>query len=344
MNIRFLGLALCITTSCRVEFGPPNAGSQPSAAGDAPKGEVWIYTSMYQSVVDDLTPMLREALPEVQVRWYRAGSEKVAQRAEAEWSSGGTKACLLMTSDPFWYDDLASQGRLKPHFSPNILELDRGFVDAKARWSTARISLMVMSVNETRLSADEAPNRFSDLSDPVWKDRITMGDPLSSGTMFTTLAFWDTRESWSFVESLRSNGLVAAGGNSSVLTRIETGEREVGVVLLENLLSAAENNSPAKAVFPEDGAIAIPGPIALTSDCSNDQAARAVYDIIQSEAGQKAMVAGKMYSAMPGVAPPAGAPSLDSIEVRPWSSAFMTGVQERRDALKEQWASLISGP
>lgn len=343
MNVGRTVLAVIFALACRVELGPPGGDPAECESEGAPAGEVWVYTSMYQSVVDDLTPLLRAELPDVEVKWYRAGSEKVAQRAEAEWSAGGTRACLLMTSDPFWYADLAEKDRLETHFAPNVLELERAMVDPAGRWATARLSLMVLARNETALAESDAPATFAELTEPQWSGRITMGDPLSSGTMFTTLAFWQHQPGWDYVRGLRDNGLVAAGGNSSVLTRVETGERAVGVLLLENLLTAAQNNSPAKPVFPADGAIAIPGPIALTTDCANKGAARAVYDLIQSPAGQRAMVAGQMYAALPGVEPPDGAPPLHTLAVRPWSGDFLGEIRDQRGAIKERWASLISG-
>src|SRR5690606_32190647 len=152
--------------------------------------------------------------------------------------------------------------------------------------------------------------RSADLADPTFKGRITMGDPLASGTMLSTLAFWIDDGGWARIEALRDNDLIASGGNSSVLTRLETREREVGVLLLENLLVAQRKGSPTVTVFPEDGAIAVPGPIALTADCRNPVAARAVYDFVLSEAGQAAMVGGDMYGVLPTSPPPQGAPPL----------------------------------
>ena len=325
---------LPLALACRVELGPPGGGAPvDGAAGSPPNGEVWVYTSMYQSVIDELTPQLSEAYPDVQIKWFQAGSEKVAQRAEAEWSAGGTRACLLMTSDPFWYAGLKEQGRLQPHLPPSALRVDRSLVDLDGYWLTSRISLMVMARNETTLAAADAPGRISDLASPAWADRFSMGDPLSSGTMFTTVAFLQDDPGWPLLERMRDNGLIAAGGNSSVITRVETGEREIGIVLLENLLKASTKNSPAKPIFPADGAIAVPGPIALTADCPNPRAARAVYDFLLGERGQRAMVAGNMYAALPELDPPPGAPALDTIAVRPWRPGLLEEIRGSRGAL-----------
>jgi hypothetical protein len=91
--------------ACRIETAAPGGNAAASGAF-TPSGEVWVYTSMYHPVIDALDPLIRRVLPQVNVRWYQAGSEKVANRLDAELAAGGTPADLLLTSDPFLYERL----------------------------------------------------------------------------------------------------------------------------------------------------------------------------------------------------------------------------------------------
>ena len=63
--------------ACRIEVGN-QAQTQGPSEGPV---ELWVYTSMYQSVLDELDPMLAEELPGVQVKWFQSGSEKAARRS-----------------------------------------------------------------------------------------------------------------------------------------------------------------------------------------------------------------------------------------------------------------------
>jgi iron(III) transport system substrate-binding protein len=326
--------ALLLLAACRVEVGPADQ-EKVACESSSRAGEVWIYTSMYQGVIDEMDPALRADLPGVVPRWYQAGSEKVTQRFEAESSAGASPACLLMTSDPFWYAELARTGRLRPHLAPNVLALDRGMVDPEGRWAASRVSLMVMGVNP---SVTSPPTSFADLADPRFRGELSMPDPLGSGTGLPWLAF-ETAHGWDGVDALRENGLVAAGGNSAVQARIETGERPVGVLLLENVLAARRKGSPIQAIFPTDGAIAVPGPIAIPASCPNPSAAEAVYDWILGERGQEIIARGDMYPALPSVAPPAGAPQLTDIAVQPWSIDFVAATVAAQEELKRRWGS-----
>ena len=332
-----MNVALALLLGCRIEVGAPAGG----AAVDAGLGtsehpvEVWIYTSMYQEVLDALTPDLTAALPGVRVQWFQAGSEKVAQRWEAETEAGGSRACLLATSDPGWYEDLARRGALRAYVSPRALELPRAWV--RPTHAAFRVSLMVLAAN------GEAPPSFAALAEPAWKGRFSTPDPLSSGTMFTTLAALEHTLGDAWLASARGNGWVAAGGNSAVVARMQSGEAPVGVVLLENLLAQegyAEGTPGVARPNLAAGAIPVPGPIAITTGCTAPAAAEAVEDWLLSPVAQAHIVAGRMHSPFPGAPAPAHAPALADVELLPLPDDFAARTATRANALRARWNEL----
>lgn len=332
-------MVLLLLLSCRIEVGgPATSGAQQS---DGPV-ELWVYTSMYESVIQELEPKLAQDLPNVTVKWYQAGSEKVAQRVEAEWAAGGSDACVLMTSDPFWYQGLTERDLLRPYVSPAALQLDPSWVTPT--YTTSRISTMVLAVMPDAVAEDQRPAAFADLADPRFQGLLSTPDPLSSGTTFTTLAFLQADLGWSYWEALKANRTVSNGGNSSTLQRLETREYPVGVLLLENVLKARDtNDSPVLPIFPSDGAVAIPGPVAITSGCPHVLEAQAFVDWILSPTAQSEIVAGYMHSPFPDAAPPPGAPALSDIPMRPWSPAFTSQVAADAATLKERYAEIVTG-
>jgi iron(III) transport system substrate-binding protein len=322
--------------ACRVEVGDP-AGPAERCDDDAPAGEVWIYTSLYPHVAEALEAALRAAHPGLEPQVFQAGSEKVAQRVEAEWAAGSSPACVLLTSDPFWYVRLAEEGKLRPHLSPNVLKVDRGLVDEEGAWTAVRRSLVVLGVRD---DLELRPASFADLAAPAFRDRITAGDPLASGTMLTWVASLAAQEGWGLLEAIEANGLVAAGGGSAVRERVDSGEKPVGVLLLENLLAA--ESTRAAPVFPSDGAVVVPGPVAIPTTCPNPAAAEAVVDFLLSPPGQAVLVAGDLYGVLPGTPPPDGAPALDTIPVRPWAPGFAARAAAAAADTKARWAELVS--
>lgn len=319
------------------------AGSLLSGCGGGSEREIWIYTSIYPEVIQRMDPALSEAFPGVRFRWYQKGSEQVAQRLAAELDAGGTDCDLLVTSDPFFYAELAEAGHLLAYESPAAAAVPADLRDPAHRYVTVRIPLMVMGVNTRSLAPKDHPRRFADLGEGRYRDLVSMGDPLKSGTNFTTVAALARRDGWERFEAWRANGLLANGGNSSVTRRLESGERPVGVVLLENLLPRIEAGAPLAVVYPEDGAVPVPSPIAILAGTDEPELAKRVYDFFFGEAMQDAVVAGAMYSPLPDRGPPAGAKSWSEVERYPWNPAFERWVVGRRDAIKERFRAIVRG-
>jgi iron(III) transport system substrate-binding protein len=314
---------IALLLSCRVEVGRP---AQVQAEEPTGPVQLWVYTSLYQEVIDQLQPAAKQALPDVELLFFQGGSEKVAQRWEAEHEAGGSRACLIATSDPGWYVDLSRRGLLRTYITPRALDLPRPWV--RPTWATVRLGMMVMAS-----TVEPAPSAFRELVDPAWRDRYSSGDPLSSGTTFTTVSAWERIYGEEHSARLQQNGWVKAGGNSAVLGRMESGERPIGVLLLENLLLKPGR---ARVIWPEDGAVPIPGPLAIPSDCPSPAAAERVYDWLFSDAAQQLIVQGAMYSPFPELPPPKGAPALSELHQMELPADFLDWMASGSEARKQR--------
>jgi iron(III) transport system substrate-binding protein len=329
------GAALALA-ACRIETAAPG-GSATGVSGATASGEVWVYTSIYHPVLDALDPLIRRALPEVKVRWYQAGSEKVANRLDAELAAGGTPADLLLTSDPFLYERLKRDGALLRYASPNALRTPRALMDLDGHYTACRVSTMVLAY---RSDVGDPPQRFRDLTDPRWRGEVALGDPLTSGTAFTWALAMEREYGESFFDELRANGAVVAGGNAAVMQKIESGEARVGVLLLENSL-AGRASGGIQFSWPSDGAVAIPGPIAVFRFSRNAAAAKALYDFLLSPEAQALIVsAGDMHSVDPRLPGPRGERGLDDLLAasRPWDEGFIRQGVDRGAAVKAAFA------
>ncbi len=331
-----LTCALVLLAACRIESAAPAAGPAPTREG-TPSGDVWVYTSMYRHVLDALGPLLKERLPGVQVHWYQAGSEKVASRLEAERAAGAVRADLLATSDPFLYARLAREGALLRYASPNVLRVPRALLDLDARYAALRLSTMVLV---HRRGGPPPPTSFEALARGPWTGRVALGDPLTSGTAFTWAVFCDAKYGASFFPGLRERGAIVAGGNAAVLQKVESGEADAGVLLLENALAAQARGSPIQVVWPTDGAVVIPGPVALFATTPNPVAAKAVVDVLLSPEGQRIIVErGDMHAVDPRLAGPGGAPGVTELleRARPWTPELLERGLTQGGAVKERF-------
>jgi len=325
-----------------VEFGAPGAETAHDQSG-APHGEVWIYTSFYQHVVDDLDKLIRAELPGVEPKWFTGGSEKVMQRLDAEITAGGSRADLLIVSDPFYYVRLKKTGQLTPYVPPGALRVPRNLVDPDGAWLSSRAAVMVIVFNTKALDAERAPQSYADLVDPKWKGQIIVPDALASGTFFTTVAFlWD-KMGVAWFEGLKANQVISTGGNSAVIERVSSGEYKAGMALLENVLTAQRKGAPIGYLLPREGAVIIPGPSAMLAGSRNPVAARAVLDLLFAEKGQALMVKGDMYAVDPRQPAAKGAPPWEKVleTSLPWSEALTARLEEHAAEIRAEFHRIV---
>lgn len=305
---------------------------------------VWIYTSLYKDTVSDLQPRLEKEFPGVDFKFYQAGSEEVAAKVSAESLAGQVQADLLISSDRFWYEDLGRQGKLEAYRPKNSETVADLFRHPDGLYTTLSYPVMVIAYNEDAVSAAEAPKTFKELSEQKWKTKVSVGSPLASGTAFTTVAFLQAKYGWDYFKALRKNDLISEGGNSGVIRRLQSKERPVGIVLLENILRLQEKDSRIKAVFPEDGVVIQSNVLAITKKQDEKrELVKKVADWMFAKDGQEAMVRSYMYASTKGFEPPKGAPAFENIlsKAKPWDKEFIEKTLQARDSIKDEFSKII---
>ncbi|MBI3542213.1 MAG: extracellular solute-binding protein [Deltaproteobacteria bacterium] len=304
---------------------------------------LWIYTSLYPHVVEDMKARVAAKFPGVDIQWYQAGSENVAAKVNSELLSGHTQADIIMTSDLFWYEDLKAKGQLLAYDSPAVAKIPAQFKDPEHTWSASRVPVMVLAYNSDVYPAADAPKSFGELILPKYKDKVAMPSPLESGTAFTTVALVEKKLGWDYFQKLRANGALSAGGNSAVMARIESKERPVGIVLLENVLTTRKKNPKITAVYPAEGAVTIPSPLAITAKTAQPELAKKVFDYLFTTEAQEIITKGDMYSICTEIAPPPGAEPWANVlkTAMPWDMALIAKVRAERDEIKQQFAKIM---
>lgn len=286
-------------------------GGKPAEApkSQGPKGTVMIYTSIYPDIIEMVKPALKKQFPDLDIQWFQAGTEKVMAKVAGEIEAKKVQADLLMVADPSYYLTLKEQNLLLKYDSPNRKDVKLN-KDTEGYWTGVRISNMIIAYNTQKVSEADAPKSFKDLLDPKWKGRIAMPSPLLSGTAYVTAGVLSDKYGWEYFEKLKTNGLKIEEGNSAIQNKLLRGEYHAVMILEENILKIAAKGEPVKVVYPADGTIVIPSPIAIFNTSKNQDAAKAVLDWWLSKEGQEVIVKGWMHSVRDDVQPPQGAPAL----------------------------------
>jgi iron(III) transport system substrate-binding protein len=265
----------------------------------AAKKELWIYTSIYKEFATPLAAAFQATHPEYDVQIFQGGSEKIQAKVEAELLAGKPQADIMLVSDPFWPQDLEKR---------KLVTVQSG----KHAAETNYYSVMVLICNKS-VPKDQRPASFKDLALPKFDKLVQSGSPLESGTTFSTFAILSKKYGWDFIQALGKNHLASSGGNSTVIQKVESGEKKFGIVLLENALAAQKRGSPLEVIYPSDGSIPIPSVQVLIRNSPNPEGGSKFADFVLSAEGQKLLRNGFMYSVRKDVEAPEGAPPFKTI-------------------------------
>lgn len=316
-----------------------------SCTGKKDKQTFWIYTSLYKDTINDIQPQLEKEFPDLKFQFYQAGSEEVAAKVQAELLAGKIQADMLISSDRFWYEDMAQKGNLIAYQSAMTTKIDDEFKHPESLYNTLSFPVMVIAYNSEGLSETEAPHSFKELADKKWKDKVSIASPLASGTSFTTIAFLVKKYGWDYIKELRKNNIIAEGGNSGVVRRLQSKERPVGVVLMENILRLSESDPRIKWIIPTDGAVIQSNVLAIVKKEGDPALAKKVADWMFGPQGQAAMQKSFMYaSADTGALGKMGdAPEFKTVlkSSQHWSRGFIEETMKSRESIKDQFSKIV---
>lgn len=305
-----LAMALTMMAGCGGSEASEPAGSSGTPSGteapeEAPAGEgvtgkVMIYTSMYEDIIEAMDEALEEAFPDCDIEFFYGGTGNLQAKIAAEMDTGKLGCDMMMVAEPAYSLELMEGGWLHPYVSPEASSLAFEY-DKDGYWYPVRVCNMVLGYNPELKSKDEIPNSFYDFAyDTSVKDKISMSNPLTSGTAQASVTALKDKYGYEYFDALGAQGVMVESG-SVALTKLETGECDVIMILEESILKKREEEgSKLEVIYPTDGTINIPSTImtveASKSANNNTAACEAITDWFLSTEGQKNIVAGWMHS------------------------------------------------
>ncbi|MCR4923806.1 MAG: ABC transporter substrate-binding protein [Lachnospiraceae bacterium] len=276
-----------------------NAGSNDTR-DEAVSGEIVIYTSLYDYMVEKMDKKLEEKFPGLKVEFLQGGSGKIQEKIAEEVDSGALGCDIMMVAEPSYSLELKDIGILYPYDYPDKDKLMFEY-DRDGYWYPVRVCNMVLAYDPEKYDISELATSFKDFAEKSeLKGQISMNNPLGSGTTYSSFVGLLDKYGEDYYKKLSKQGVLIASG-SEALEKLEAGEIKEIMVLEESVLKKRqEEGSKLEIIYPEDGSILIPSTIMIVdekvSKNKNIKAAQAVEEYLLSPEGQNLMVEGWMYS------------------------------------------------
>lgn len=311
---------------------------------DEEKAIVMCYTSIPLEIMTDIKTEFEQHHPplepvDIEVRIYREGSGNVIAKLAAEEITGGIRADLLWIAEPSYYYELKNRGTLLPYTSKWDADIPDRFKDADRTFCGARLFTMAIVYNTEHVS--EPPRTWQDLLDPKWSGEVVMANPLYSGASMIFTGAMVNAFGWDYFEKLQEQGLVVVRGNSSVATKVATGEFNVGITIHNMVLDLRNQGSPIDVVYPADGHVLISSPIAIFRNTERDASAKLFLDYMLSPEGQRLLVSeGGFIPVRDDVQPPADTPSFEDLTANAFDLSWLTDM-DKVEAIKTQFRATV---
>jgi len=295
------------------------------------ESKVLLYTSVPLELATNFADQFMKANKGIKVEVFRAGSTDVVNKIWAEADAGGIRADVIWLADAASYYAFKDKGLLYPYKSPEAARIPSAIKDPDGYFTGARMINMVIGINTNLVKKGSEPKTWDDLLG--FGSRAAMADPLYSGSNFTVAAAFVQRDKgWSWYEKARKSGIQVLRGNSDVSRGLAAGEFAACMVLDYMIYDLQKSGAPVDFVWPADGAVSIPSPVAIVAGSKNLEASKAFVDFTLSKKGQELLVNDGVIPVRPDVAPPKGMPAADKMKMMPvpfqWAADNASAIRE----------------
>lgn len=222
--------------------------------------ELLVYTALEDDEIAVYLPKFQERYPDIDVKLVRDSTgivtakllaEKDNPQADVVW---GTAATSLLICD--------QSGMLAGYNPQGIENIKPDFKDAKhndAHWVGIKAWMTGFVGNEIEMDMQglTMPETYQDLLDPMYKGKLVMPNPNSSGTGFLTvsaiLQLMGEEDGWKYLDALHENIAVYTHSGSKPAKMAGKGEYPIGISFAYRGFKQKASGEPVVVTFPKEG-------------------------------------------------------------------------------------------
>jgi iron(III) transport system substrate-binding protein len=310
----------------------------PAAAAPVPSGTITLYTSESDDDVNLLTRDFMQRNPGVRVNIFRAGSGPVVSKIQAELQAGKIQADVIWFADIDFFRMLAGRDLLLTYSPPAGRRVDSRYHYGDNKMHEVRLIFNVVAYN-TRIVRFK-PTSWNDLAAARYRGVAGMPSPFVSGAAFNHVGtFASMREfGWDYYRRLRANGAVVLNSNGDVAQKLASGEIVIAQIVDFFVRNLKAQGSPVDHIWPAEGALLIPTPIAIINGTQNLAAAQAFVNYLYTPEAQRLFVSRSYIPVVDGIPYPQGTPDISDLKIIRVNLDF---VQTNRDLIRKTFGEIF---
>ncbi|MGH2348309.1 MAG: ABC transporter substrate-binding protein [bacterium] len=310
----------------------------PAAAAPGPSGTMTLYTSESDDDVNLLTRDFMQRNPGVRVNVFRAGSGPVVSKIQAELQAGKIQADVIWFADIDFFRMLAGRDLLLAYSPPAGRRVDSRYHYGDNKMHEVRLIFNVVAYN-TRIVRFK-PTSWNDLTAARYRGRAGMPSPFVSGAAFNHVGTFASMSEfgWDYYRRLRANGAVVLNSNGDVAQKLASGEIVIAQIVDFFVRNLKAQGSPVDHIWPAEGALLIPTPIAIINGTQNLAAAQAFINYLYTPEAQRLFVSRSYIPVVDGIPYPRGTPDISELKIIRVNLDF---IQKNRELIRKTFGEIF---
>jgi iron(III) transport system substrate-binding protein len=337
----FLALASVALTAAAVPAQAQMAAWEKSLYEAAKKEkEFTVYTAHYDTeTIADLCMAFDKKYPGVKCNFVRTTAQVAYQRLQQDMKANLAVASVFSSTDISHYPELKKRGVLltyQPHNLDKMVDSLKQYNDKdNDAWVTAA-ALVVIAYNTSLVSEKDAPKSWTDLLDPKWKDKVSIGHPAFSGYVGTWVVLMRKLYGWQFFDKLEKNKPQIGRSINDTVTMLNAKERWVAAGPEATTLLSRDKGNPLGVIYPKDGTLLMVSLTGIPKNAPAPNAAKLFVEFMLDKEAAEVQVKNHQLSVIKGIKPAPGAKPLEEIKViRPTEEEIAKGIPEVKEQFRD---------
>jgi iron(III) transport system substrate-binding protein len=277
--------------------------------------------------------------PGVACKYIRTTAQVAYQRLAQDQKAGIAQASVISSTDTSHYGKMKQDGWLQRYRPKNLSELADGFKpfnDPDDHYVATAAGLVLLTYNSSAVPANEAPKKWTDLADPKWKGKVSIGHPGFSGYVGTWVVQMKKLYGWDFFKKLEQNKPRIGRSINDTVTMLNAKESIVAAGPSATTLESKAKGNPLAVVYPEDGAVLMVSPSGILKNAPAPNAAKLFVEYLLGRESNEITVKHFQDPVNKHVKPMAGGKSIAEIKtIRPTYEEIEKGIPEVKELFRD---------
>ncbi|MGN8275653.1 putative 2-aminoethylphosphonate ABC transporter substrate-binding protein [Pseudomonas sp. SMN5] len=309
--------------------------------------ELTVYSALEVEQLKPYQQAFEKQHPDIRIKWVRDSTgivtakllaEKDRPQADVVWGLAGSSLAILKR-----------QGMLEAYAPANLDTVGAHYRDSDNPPSWVGMDVWAASICFNTIEAEKQglpkPTKWEDLADPVYKGKIVMPNPASSGTGYLDVSAWlqtfGEDGGWAYMDKLHQNIGQYTHSGSKPCKQAAAGEFPIGISFEYPAIQLKRKGAPLDIVLPKEGLGWEIEASAIVKSTQHLDAAKKLADFAASREAMELYKANFAVLARPGIAERFQELPAD-YEQRLIKNNF-NWVSENRDRILAEWRKRYDG-